>query len=150
MVFACRSCSAPRRGSGQRPRTPGHWDVEVQGKCPYSCWGPDTDGHVANRAGGLFRVRSTRRPGRPELGMRRFPCCARSGSSRRSFQDVDVVGEAVQQRAGQSLRSEHLGPLVEGQVGGHQDGAALVALAEDLEEQFRPGGGTGGRTSTHR
>ena len=34
-----------------------------------------------------------------------------------------------------------LGPLVEGQVGGHQDGASFVALAEDLEEQFRAGGG---------
>ena len=28
-----------------------------------------------------------------------------------------------------------------GEVGGDQDGAALVALAEDLEEQFRAGGG---------
>ena len=35
------------------------------------------------------------------------------------LQDVDVVGEPVQQRAGQPLRSEDLGPLVEGQVGGH-------------------------------
>ena len=30
-----------------------------------------------------------------------------------------------------------------GQVGGDQDGAPLVALAEDLQEQFRPGGGQG-------
>ena len=35
------------------------------------------------------------------------------------------------------------GPLVEGEVGGDQDGAPLVALAEDLEEEFRPGGGPG-------
>ena len=56
---------------------------------------------------------------------------------------MDVVGEPVQQRAGQSLRPEHRGPLIEGQVGGDQDGAALVALAEDLEEEFRPGGGQG-------
>ena len=37
------------------------------------------------------------------------------------FQDVDVVGEAVQQGPGQSLRTEDLGPLVEGKVGGHED-----------------------------
>ena len=54
------------------------------------------------------------------------------------LQDVDVVGEAVQQRPGEALRSEHLGPLVEGQIGGDQDGAALVALAEDLEEDNAP------------
>ncbi len=32
------------------------------------------------------------------------------------LQDVDVVGEAVQQGPGQPLRAEDLGPLVEGQV----------------------------------
>ena len=32
------------------------------------------------------------------------------------FQDVDVVGEAVQQGPGQSLRTEDLGPLVEGKL----------------------------------
>ena len=52
------------------------------------------------------------------------------------LQDMDVVGEPVQQRAGEAFRTEHLGPLIEGQVGGDQDGAALVALAEDLEEEF--------------
>ena len=59
------------------------------------------------------------------------------------LQDVDVVGEAVQQCAGEPLRPEHLGLYVEGKVGGHQDGTSFVALAEDLEEQFRPGGGQG-------
>ena len=41
------------------------------------------------------------------------------------------------------LGAEHVSPLVEGQVGGDQDGAPLVALAEDLEEEFRAGGGPG-------
>ena len=59
------------------------------------------------------------------------------------LQDMDVVGEAVQQRAGEPFGAEDLGPLVEGQVGGHQDGAPFAALAEDLEEEFRPGGGQG-------
>ena len=39
------------------------------------------------------------------------------------FQDVDVVGEPVKQSAGEPLGTEHVGPLVEGQVGGDQDGA---------------------------
>ena len=51
-----------------------------------------------------------------------------------------MVGEPVQQRSGQPLRSEDLGPFVEGQVGGHQDGAPFAALAEDLEEEFSPVG----------
>ena len=37
------------------------------------------------------------------------------------LQDVDVMGEAVQQRSGEAFRPEHLGPLVEGEVGGDQD-----------------------------
>ena len=61
------------------------------------------------------------------------------------LQDVDVMGEPVQQRAGEALRTEALGQLVEGEVGGDQDGVPLVALAEDLEEQFRSGGGQGDR-----
>ena len=47
-----------------------------------------------------------------------------------------MVGQPVQQRASEAFRAEDLGPLVEGQVGGDQDGAALVALSEDLEAQF--------------
>ena len=54
-----------------------------------------------------------------------------------------MVGETVQQRAGESFRAKYFGRLIEGQVGGDQDGAPLVALAEDLEEQFRAGGGQG-------
>ena len=54
-----------------------------------------------------------------------------------------MVSEPVQQRPGEPFRAEALGPLVEGQVGGDQDGAPLVALGEDLEEQFRSGGGRG-------
>ena len=64
------------------------------------------------------------------------------------LQDVDVVGEPVQQRSGQPLRPEDRGPLVEGKVGGYQDGAPLVALAEDLEEQFRSCGDRGTKPSS--
>ena len=59
------------------------------------------------------------------------------------LQDVNVVGESVQQGSGEALGAEDVGPFVEGQVGGDQDGAPFVALAEDLEEQFRAGGGPG-------
>ena len=45
------------------------------------------------------------------------------------------MGELVQQSSGEAFRVEDLGPLVEGQIGGHHDGAPLVALAEDLEER---------------
>ena len=59
------------------------------------------------------------------------------------LQDVDVVGEPVQQRSGEPFRAEDLDPLVEGQVGGHQDGPLLVALAEDLKKQPGTGAGQG-------
>ena len=51
-----------------------------------------------------------------------------------------MVGEPVQQCAGQTFRAEYPGPFVERQVGGHQSGAALVTLAEHLEQQFGAGG----------
>ena len=59
------------------------------------------------------------------------------------LQDVDVVGKTVQQGSGEPLRAEDCGPFVKGEVGGDQDGAPFVALAEYLEEEFCPGGGTG-------
>ena len=55
------------------------------------------------------------------------------------FQDMDMVGEAVQQSPGQTFRAEYLGPFIERQVGGHQDRAPLVALAEDFEQQLGSG-----------
>src|SRR5215213_10599530 len=49
-----------------------------------------------------------------------------------------MVREPVQQGTGQPFAAQDLGPFVEGQVAGHQGGAALVALAEHLEQQLRP------------
>ena len=54
------------------------------------------------------------------------------------LQDVDMVGETIQQGSGQPLRSEGLRPFVERQVAGHHGGAAFVAPAEDLKQQLRP------------
>jgi hypothetical protein len=53
------------------------------------------------------------------------------------LQDVDVVGEPVQQGPGQPLAAQGFGALVERQVAGHQRGATLGALAEALEQQLR-------------
>ena len=70
------------------------------------------------------------------LGRGGFPAALESVAFAVHFQDVDVVGETVQQGSGQSFRAEDFRPLVEGQIGGH-----VIALAEDLEEQFRAGPG---------
>ena len=59
------------------------------------------------------------------------------------FEDVDMVGETIEECSGKPFRAKDLGPLVEGQVGGYQDRASLVALAEHLEEQLGPGLGQG-------
>jgi len=51
------------------------------------------------------------------------------------LENVDVVGQPVEDGAGEALGAEDLGPFVEGQVRGGDDGAALVALRDDLEEE---------------
>ncbi len=55
-------------------------------------------------------------------------------------QDVDVMGEPVEQRAGEPLAAEHAGPFVEGKIAGDDGAAALIALAEDLEQHLRAAG----------
>ena len=37
------------------------------------------------------------------------------------LQDVDVMGEAVEESAGEAFRTEDLGPFFEGQVAGHSE-----------------------------
>jgi hypothetical protein len=48
-----------------------------------------------------------------------------------------MMREAVEERAGEPFRSEDRSPFIEWQVAGHERGAALIALAEHLKEQFR-------------
>ena len=55
------------------------------------------------------------------------------------FEDLDVVGQSVEQRTGQPLGPEHAGPLVERQIAGDDGGASFVALAEDLKQQLGAG-----------
>src|ERR1700746_2005995 len=44
------------------------------------------------------------------------------------LEDADMMCQPVEQRAGQALGAEGLGPLVEGQIAGNQRGAAFIAL----------------------
>ena len=54
------------------------------------------------------------------------------------LQDMDMVGEPVQQCAGHDVPTPNISVhFVERQVGGHQSGAALVTLAEHLEQPVR-------------
>ena len=55
------------------------------------------------------------------------------------FEDMDVVGQPIEERTGQPLGPEHASPLVERQIAGDDGGAALVALTEDLEQEFGAG-----------
>ena len=57
------------------------------------------------------------------------------------LQNVDMVREAIEERAGEPLRPEHARPFIEWQVAGDQGGAAFIALAEHFEEQFRTNSG---------
>ena len=50
------------------------------------------------------------------------------------FQDVDVVGQTIEQRAGQTFLAERGVPLVERQVRGDDGGTAFIALADQFEQ----------------
>ena len=50
-----------------------------------------------------------------------------------------MMGQAIEERAGQAFRTKHACPLIERQIAGDHRAAALVALAEDLEQQLGPG-----------
>ena len=52
------------------------------------------------------------------------------------LKDVHPVGKAVQQRAGEALVTEYLGPTLKGQFVGKQDALPFVGAAEQLEEEF--------------
>jgi len=53
--------------------------------------------------------------------------------------DVAVVGDGVEQRGGHLGIAEDLDPLGEGELGGDDQGGALVELADQMEEE-RPTG----------
>ena len=49
------------------------------------------------------------------------------------------MGQPVEERAGETLGPERLGPFVEGQIAGDQRGAAFVTLRDQFEQQLGPG-----------
>ena len=55
------------------------------------------------------------------------------------LQDVATVGEAVQRRSREPFAAQHLGPVLERQVRGHDQAVALVGRGDHVEQQFRPG-----------
>ena len=55
------------------------------------------------------------------------------------LEDVDVMGQPVEQRASHPFGAEDLGPFVEGQIRGHARRCVLVALGEDLDQQLGAG-----------
>ena len=67
------------------------------------------------------------------------PALGKSAGRTVHLQDMDVVGETVEERADEARVAERGGPFVEGQVRGDDRGAALAALADQLKQQFRPG-----------
>ena len=50
-------------------------------------------------------------------------------------EDLDVVGQAIDQSYGARGVGEDGVPVLEGQIGGDEQGAVLVAAADELEEQ---------------
>ena len=50
-----------------------------------------------------------------------------------------MVGEPVEQRAGEPLGAEDRCPILEGKIGRHDDRSPLVALAEDFEQKLSAG-----------
>jgi hypothetical protein len=54
-----------------------------------------------------------------------------------AFDDMGAVREPVQQRGGHVGIAEDLGPVAEAEIRSDDHRSALVALGQNLEEQFR-------------
>jgi len=52
------------------------------------------------------------------------------------FDDLAVMGDAVEQGGGHLLVAEDLGPLPEGEIGGDDDRSLLVELGDQVKEQL--------------
>ena len=59
------------------------------------------------------------------------------------FDDVAVVGDAVEQGGGHLGIAEDLDPLGEGQIGSDDQAGALVELADEVEQELAAGLGEG-------
>jgi hypothetical protein len=52
------------------------------------------------------------------------------------FDDVAVVGQPIEQCGGHLGVAEHTGPFAEGEIGGDDDGSALIEPANQVEEKL--------------
>lgn len=59
------------------------------------------------------------------------------------FDDVTVVGQPIQQRAGHLGVHKNTRPFTEGEIGRHDDGGALIELADQIKQQLTTGLGEG-------
>src|SRR5947209_8916616 len=55
------------------------------------------------------------------------------------FDDFAMMGEAVEERGCHLGVAKHTGPITKGQVGGDDDGSALIQPADQMEEQLAAG-----------
>ena len=59
------------------------------------------------------------------------------------FDDLAMMGQAVQERGGHLGVAKHSWPFGESEVGGDDDGCAFVKFADQMEQQLAPGLGEG-------
>ena len=59
------------------------------------------------------------------------------------FDDVAVVGQPIEQCGGHLGVAEHTGPFAEGEIGGDDDGSALVEPTDEVEQKLSAGLGEG-------
>ena len=58
---------------------------------------------------------------------------------------MDMMREAIEKRAGQTLIAEDARPFLEWKIGCYDRRPVFVTLAEDLKEQFRAGVDSGAK-----
>ena len=73
------------------------------------------------------------------FGFFRFPALIKPEAFAVHFQYMDVMSEPIEQSPRQTLCAEGFRPFFERQVGRDHDGTTLIALRDDLEQQFRAG-----------
>ena len=72
-----------------------------------------------------------------------FSFCAQFGISKTvafavGFDDMDTMGEPIEQCPGEPLVAEDLGPLLEGEIGRHEHALPFVGATEHFKKQFGP------------
>ena len=59
------------------------------------------------------------------------------------LEDVNMMGEPVEQSAGEAFGTKDRGPFIKGQIAGDQGGTALVTLTEHFKQELRAHSGEG-------